>query len=191
MTAAPMPISVFDEALAFVMSQERGYSDNPADPGGATYGGITQRTYDSYRGAAGRVLRSVMFIQPREMRTIYWGDYWRPAACDSIASVKPDLALVTFDCAVNQGAGESTLCLQRALGVNADGAFGAGTMAAVAACIEGNAVAAVLIERARVYRKIVAAHPSEAQFLPGWLARLRWCARATGTPIDVSFATST
>lgn len=187
-SASPLPESAFDESLAFVMSQEKGYSDDPSDPGGATNMGIIQRTYDAFRRDSGVPTRSVIDITPREVREIYWGGYWRPAGCDSIASLKPDLALVAFDCAVNQGEGESRLCLQRALGVTADGLIGPSTMSAVAACAEPSAVTAFLIERARVYRATVAAHPALAKFLPGWLARLRWCARATGTPIAPAFA---
>lgn len=187
-TLTPLPLSIFDEALCFVMAREGGYSDTPGDSGAATNMGVTQATYDAFCKTMGIATRSVMFITPRQVRTIYWDGYWRAAACDSIAGVKPQLALVTFDCAVNQGAGESTLCLQRALGVTADGAFGPSTMAAVAACIEPATIMKLLVERARVYRKIVAAHPGDAQFLAGWLARLRWCARATGVAIDPSFA---
>ena len=35
----------FDACLAFTLKEEGGYSDNPADPGGATNMGITLATY--------------------------------------------------------------------------------------------------------------------------------------------------
>ena len=35
----------FDTCLAFTLQEEGGYSDNPADPGGATNMGITLATY--------------------------------------------------------------------------------------------------------------------------------------------------
>ena len=35
----------FDTCLAFTLKEEGGYSDNPADPGGATNMGITLATY--------------------------------------------------------------------------------------------------------------------------------------------------
>ena len=184
----PLPLSVFDEALCFVLAREGGYADNPADHGGATNMGVTQSTYDAFRNGSGLAPRPVINITPREVRTIYWGGYWRPAACDAIAGTRPSLALVHFDAAVNQGVGEAERMLQRALGVTADGAIGPSTMAAVAVCNEIAAVGLLLIERARVYRAIVEKHPEDAQFLPGWLARLRWCARAAGVAITSTFS---
>ena len=184
----PLPLSVFDEALCFVIAREGGYSDNPADHGGATCCGVTQATYDAFRNGSGVGPRPVLEITPREIRTIYWGRYWRPAACDAIAGTKPNLALVHFDAAVNQGVGEAERMLQRALGVAADGVIGPSTLMAVQVCNEIAAVSALLIERARVYRAIVQQHPEDAQFLPGWLSRLRWCARAVGVAVTSTFA---
>lgn len=184
----PLPLSVFDEALCFVLAREGGYSDNPADRGGATCAGVTQSTYDAFRNGSGLAPRPVLNITPREIRQIYWGGYWRPAACEAIAGTKPDLALVHFDAAVNQGVGEAELMLQRALGVTADGAIGPSTLAAVVVANELTAISALLVERARVYRAIVQQHPEDAQFLPGWLSRLRWCARAVGVAITSTFA---
>jgi hypothetical protein len=43
----------FDDALAFVLDWEGGYSNNPNDHGGSTYKGITQSEYSSYRIAKG------------------------------------------------------------------------------------------------------------------------------------------
>jgi lysozyme family protein len=35
----------FEICLAFTLREERGYADNPADPGGATNMGVTLATY--------------------------------------------------------------------------------------------------------------------------------------------------
>ena len=40
---------MFERALTFVLRWEGGYVDHPADPGGATNYGVTQRTYDAWR----------------------------------------------------------------------------------------------------------------------------------------------
>lgn len=39
----------FEPALAFVLRWEGGFVDNPADPGGRTNKGITQKVYDAWR----------------------------------------------------------------------------------------------------------------------------------------------
>lgn len=37
------------EALSGVLAHEGGHGNKPADPGGATMKGVTQRVYDAYR----------------------------------------------------------------------------------------------------------------------------------------------
>jgi len=44
-----MPSSAFETALPFVLRWEGGFVDHPADPGGRTNRGVTQRTYDAWR----------------------------------------------------------------------------------------------------------------------------------------------
>jgi hypothetical protein len=68
----------FDTCLAFTLKEEGGYSDNPADPGGATNMGITLATYRQwadnpklragagagYDGANGERDLSVFVLEP-------------------------------------------------------------------------------------------------------------------------------
>jgi len=189
-------MTTFDDALAFVLAREgcdlahgdTGYVNNANDPGGATNYGITQETYNRARAAAGESVQSVRDISYDEVGTIYRRDYWNAAHCQDFADPHPKLALVHFDCAVNMGLHQAALCLQRALGVTVDGIVGPETIAAAIGCAEAETVSAYLVDRARIYRQIVEGRPASAVFLKGWLARLRWCARAAGVPIDPSFA---
>ncbi|GJG84844.1 hypothetical protein tb265_00250 [Gemmatimonadetes bacterium T265] len=45
-----------------------------------------------------------------------------------------------------------------------------------------------LAGRAAFYRRLVAKRPTSAEFLPGWLARLRHVARQVGVPVAPAFA---
>ena len=45
-----MTAANYGPAERLVTALEGGYSNNPKDPGGATYRGITQRAYQDYRG---------------------------------------------------------------------------------------------------------------------------------------------
>lgn len=100
----------FDRALAWVLRWEGGYSDHPDDPGGATNMGITQSTYDAWRSARGLPRRSVRDITRDEVAQIYRERYWQPTGCDGMP---PALALMAFDCAVNQGPGKARELLEQ------------------------------------------------------------------------------
>jgi lysozyme family protein len=187
--ATPDLTPAFVQALAFVLAREGGYSNNPADPGGETNYGVTHETYASYYTARGlQAPGRVRDISMADVVAIYWSR-WNEGRCDTIAATHPRLALAHFDAGVNMGLVQAARCLQRVLLVPADGVIGPQTLGAVAACDDEVACLTALLEdRAQVYRQIVARRPAAAEFLPGWLARLRWVARACGTPITAAFA---
>ena len=61
----------FDTALAFALRWEGGYVNHPADPGGATNKGVTQRAYDAWRVRRGQTKRDVRAITGAEVHAIY------------------------------------------------------------------------------------------------------------------------
>jgi lysozyme family protein len=188
---APLAVAAYDAAfetaLAFTLRREGGYVNDPDDLGGATNYGITQSVYDAHRRRHAHVAAPVRSITLAEVREIYRRNYWEGARCSAFATVRPRLALAHFDAAVNLGIGQASVCLQRALGVKADGVAGPVTLAAAERCDESAVVSAYLRERARVYRVIAERRPALRKFLAGWLARCRWVARATDVPIDGAF----
>lgn len=101
----------FERALRFVLRWEGGYSDHPADPGGATNMGITQATYDAWRRRQGLPPQPVRNISINEVQAIYRTMYWDPIGADSL----PDpLALAAFDLAVNSGVDTARRALREA-----------------------------------------------------------------------------
>src|SRR3989442_10698751 len=114
----------FADALQFVLQQEGGFVDNPADPGGATNHGITQATYDRYRAAQGLAPQGVAQITDTEVTEIYQTQYWSVCRCDELERLDVGLGLAVFDTAVNSGVREASRMLQRLLGVRADGVIG-------------------------------------------------------------------
>src|SRR5690625_6246703 len=76
-------IVTFEAALPTILRHEGGYVDHPQDPGGATNYGITQTTYDGWRGVPRVASRPVRLITQEEVRAIYLERYWRPARCRS------------------------------------------------------------------------------------------------------------
>ncbi|TIW11303.1 MAG: N-acetylmuramidase [Mesorhizobium sp.] len=120
------------EALARVLAHEGGYVNHPADPGGPTNKGITQRVYDAYRRGKGLGTRSVQQISNQEIADIYDRQYWDAVKGDELPA---GIDYVLFDGAVNSGPKQSILWLQRALGPlykgRVDGTMGLTTIAAV------------------------------------------------------------
>ena len=109
----------FDEAFERVIGHEGGLSDNPADPGGLTRYGISQRSYP------GENIRAMTLARAKQ---IYQRDYWGPAGCDSVpTAIRFDL----FDMAVNSGVRAAVKCLQGAAGAEQDGILGPRTLQAV------------------------------------------------------------
>jgi len=153
----------FTACLGFTLSFEGGFSNHPADPGGATMRGITQRVYDSYRDLKGIERQSVRLIAEDELQAIYRDGYWNLCFCDQLPA---PVDLAVFDAAVNVGPGRSVKWLQRVVGATEDGIIGPGTLAAIARMAPPlNALELTAIRRA-YYERI------GGPFLNGWLNRL-------------------
>ena len=106
--------SDYEMALRIVLKSEGGFVNHPADKGGPTNKGITQRTYDRWRKDNDLTLRSVKLIESHSVRDIYEQDYWFKAECDEM---EWPLSLVHFDGAVNHGVRKESKFLQEIVGV--------------------------------------------------------------------------
>lgn len=93
----------FQRALAFVLSWEGGWADDPNDPGGATMQGITLATFTRWRHAQGMPTPSkddLRAIKRDEVEAIYYQWYWLASKAHELPW---PLALAQFDTAVNAG----------------------------------------------------------------------------------------
>jgi len=180
----------FLKALEFTLRWEGGFSDHPADKGGATMRGITQATYDAYLRSIGIKVASppeqiffqsradfvaamlafvptypVKGIRDEEIEWIYRRNYWEEIKGDSLPS---PLSIAVFDCAVNSGPSRSIKLLQAACGgLIIDGAIGPLTLAAAQAVQVGK----VIDHREAFLRRIVVRDETQKVFLAGWLNR--------------------
>jgi lysozyme family protein len=94
-------VSEFDRVMAFILQEEGGYVNNPADPGGETNFGISKRAYPQV---------DIKLLTVDKAKEIYRRDYWLPMGLES---QKYGPALVLMDCAVNQGVKRSQSILAR------------------------------------------------------------------------------
>lgn len=115
----------FDEAFDRLMTHEGGYSNNPADPGGATNYGITQAVAraNGYTGDMREFTKDAA-------KRIYKQSYWDAVQADQLPA---GINYAVFDAAVNSGVRQSIKWLQRAAGVTEDGIVGAQTIGAARA----------------------------------------------------------
>src|SRR6476659_2950754 len=90
----------FGTCLAFTLKDEGGYSDDPADPGGATNMGITLATYRQWADNPNLAPLQVRDLSERTARAIYRSLYWNPLRADALPA---GVDLSVFDMGVNAG----------------------------------------------------------------------------------------
>lgn len=155
---------VFNTAMNFVLPQEGGFVDNPADHGGMTNFGITEALWKQYGGSG-----TVATITEEQATDVYQKMVWQPAYCDSLAA---PLAVVHMDWAVNHGVLAANRNLQQLVGAVQDSVIGPMTIATI-----GTYNMTVLVEmylgfRVAWYRQFSQKEPSQLQFLNGWVNRV-------------------
>lgn len=162
-------MTTFQDALKLVLKFEGGAVDDPQDPGGRTNQGVTQKTYDDYRGRLGQIKKDVFLIEPSEVEAIYREGYWTKARCDELPQ---PVAVALFDYAVNSGVAQATKSLQRVLGVAEDGILGPRTLAKVRAQEAKMLARSLIRERSAFLDRLIAQKPVLVKFQRGWKKRL-------------------
>lgn len=103
-----------DFAINQSLGLEGGYSDNPADRGGRTNCGITEKTFqDALRRGIISGTDDISKITKAQITAIYKTDYWNALKLNDIRDI--DIAAEIFDTAVNSGTGKAALLAQLAL----------------------------------------------------------------------------
>jgi lysozyme family protein len=118
----------FESVLKAVLHHEGGYVDHPADPGGRTNLGVTQKVWEEWVGhkVDEKAMRA---LTPALVSPLYKRKYWDKIRGDDLPT---GVDYAVFDAAVNSGPGRAAKWLQGCVGVEQDGAIGPKTLAAVA-----------------------------------------------------------
>ena len=119
----------FDKALAAVLVHEGGFVNHPDDPGGMTNLGCTKAVWEEHCGhpVDEKAMRA---LTPSDVAPLYKRKYWDKIKGDDLPA---GLDYAVFDAAINSGPGRAVKWLQACVGVEADGALGPKSMAAIAA----------------------------------------------------------
>ena len=122
----------FTAALEMVLKYEGGLVDHPDDPGGVTFRGISLRFLrvlhldPNNDGVIDR--RDIIGLSDGQISVLYRERFWDAGR---LGEMPAPIALVVFDCAVNQGLGTAVKLLQKSGGVVVDGKSGPVTIAAI------------------------------------------------------------
>jgi lysozyme family protein len=158
----------FAQALKFVLQDEGGNDDDPADAGGRTSRGITQREYNAWCQLHNSPSGDVWVATDATVAAIYYQQYWLPY-CDSLPK---GTDYFTFDMNVNMGSRQGTILLQRGLGVADDGFLGVVTMAAAQKANVKDLIGKVSDLKVAFYKEIEREHPQDVKFDKGWMNRV-------------------
>jgi lysozyme family protein len=154
----------FPNCLRLTLAYEGGWSDHPADPGGATMRGVTLATYSAWLGRT--VTKAELRAIPQDhIETIYRHGYWDKVRGDDLPA---GLDLVAFDAAVNSGVSRGAKWLQAAVGAKLDGMIGPASVAAAKAADHDRAVNIACDARLSFLRQL----STWGSFGNGWSARV-------------------
>jgi lysozyme family protein len=169
-----MAKSNLDRALAYTFVNEGGFSNHPADHGGATSQyGIIRSELARWRKRPVTVAE-VRDMSAQEAKDIYEAWYWKPVGCDKINS--PGVAMCMFDIAVVMGIGippkfAQAICNAHGSDLVLDGHVGPKTIAAINALDPKVFIRDFSAKAEARFRGIVANNSSQGVFLKGWLNR--------------------
>jgi len=154
----------FARALQLVLKSEGGWSDNPADPGGATMKGVTIATFRRYIDPKG-TKDDLRHITDAQLAKVYREQFWNAINGDQL----PDgVDYAVFDFAVNSGPGRAARYLQSAAGVAMDGVIGPATIVAVSSKPAGVVIDHLCDMRLAFLERL----PTWGTFGRGWSARV-------------------
>lgn len=163
--------------VAGVLQKEGGFVNHPADRGGPTNFGITQKTLAAYRGKPVS-LDDVRSLTKGEATRIYIDDYYlKPGVWKLPQEVQEQV----FDMCVNHGQKRAFMILQEALNTHArkqvisvDGKIGPLMINATEMAVAdvGNIINNFIADaRITFYERLIRNDPSQEVFRRGWMNR--------------------
>ncbi|MFA5196159.1 MAG: glycosyl hydrolase 108 family protein [Bacteroidales bacterium] len=165
-------MATFDLALKKILKNEGGYVNDPLDPGGETYRGISRNNWPKWDGwliidttkpdIPDRLLEG-------KVSEFYRKNFWNKIKGDGIRD--QDVAESICDFAVNAGVVTASKCAQRAVCANDDGVIDDGTLKALNCVIPELFVLRFTLEKINHYIKICERNSTQKKYFFGWVRR--------------------
>lgn len=167
---------MIDEIITDVLIAEGWdtYTNDPADRGGPTKWGITQKAWAEWRGRDVTPEEVAAITEP-QARDFYETEY---VLAPRFNHLPERLIAMVVDCGVNHGTRRAAKWVQRAVGAKQDGIIGPKTLEAVNASNPIAVYTRVSGYRIRLYGRIVRDDPTQQKWINGWLNRAaKWLDR--------------
>ncbi|KAF0206337.1 MAG: hypothetical protein FD173_187 [Gallionellaceae bacterium] len=169
----------FAKAFAATMKTEGGYVDDPQDPGGETYKGVSRKLNAKWDGwflvdaAKSKAnfpanLDSNTKLQEK-IKTFYEINYWNKVRGNDINN--QNIAESIFDFAVNAGPITSIKLAQTSVNVKPDGTFGPVTLKKINADDSRTFLAVFALHKIKRYVDICEKRQESKKFFYGWVKR--------------------
>lgn len=162
-----------DNTLKF----EGGYVNDPADPGGETYKGISKNNWANWNGWE-FVDKKDFEEADKYVQIFYYINFWEPL---ELESVEQSVANNVFDIAVNMGVKKAIVCFQTAINIllpsgkiDVDGVMGKETLEAykkVEMFVPSVFIFVLKNLRIMEYFKIVEKNSNLKKYFFGWIKR--------------------
>ena len=172
-------MSDFYKAINYVLENEGGLSDHPADPGGTTKYGISLRFLKSEGIDLNKDstidVKDIYYLDLLTAKEIYKKYFWDPNKYGSIED--QGLATKVFDLAVNMGSKNANRILQRSINttgkfdIQTDGVIGSKTINAANGCAATFIQDVMRVEAGLYYNQLIVNKPSLSVFRNGWMNR--------------------
>lgn len=126
----------WQDALEHVLKSEGGYVSHPADPGGRTNLGVTQRVWEEWvkHDVDEKTMRE---LTPEMVAPLYQEKYWQRVKGDDLPA---GVDYCVFDASVNSGTGRASKWLQECVGVQPDGVIGPMTLRVAQAMVPADLI---------------------------------------------------
>lgn len=159
-----MAINNWPQCFAFILKNEGGYVDNPADPGGATNLGCTKAVWEQYIGRS-VTKDDIKALTPNDVMPLYKAKYWDTIKGDDLPE---GVDYAVFDFAINSGPSRAAKALQSVLSVTVDGQIGSATLRALETANPREVATAVCEARLAFLQSL----PTYGTFGKGWSRRV-------------------
>lgn len=148
---------------------EGGFTNNPSDPGGATFRGVTLTTFRAYTNNPHATVASLKAMSDDVLVQIYTDEFWNVIQGDKLP---PAIALSVFDMAVTAGPDQAIRQLQRCVGATMDGVVGDETLSCLKEELAVFSLAVTVAHLANLQGLYYKGLKTFSKFGKGWMARV-------------------